>query len=104
MGSDLAGQVLERARMIPDGLEPLCPHTWHIRGEVLHAVREEMAGSLADILDRRLGLLHSTPCHAADAAETAARIAAPLLGWDDPMRIHQIETWQREAGAKVSRP
>lgn len=87
--------VLERARLMPDGLAPLCSHTWHLKAEVVHAVREEMAGSVADILERRLGLRHTTPCHGADAAEATARLVGPLLGWDAAEQ-------SRQAGAYLS--
>jgi len=86
--------VLERARLVPDGLAPLCPHTWHLKAEVVHAVREEMAGTVGDILERRLGLRHTTPCHGGDAADLTARLAGPLLGWDAAEQSRQAEAYR----------
>ncbi|MEK7476208.1 MAG: glycerol-3-phosphate dehydrogenase/oxidase [Candidatus Coatesbacteria bacterium] len=87
-------QVLEAAGSIPGGLDPLCPHTWHIRGEIVHAIRAEMAGDLEDLLVRRLGITHTCVCRGTDAAEAAAAVAAPLLGWDDARRAREVEGYR----------
>jgi glycerol-3-phosphate dehydrogenase len=88
-------QVLEAAATIPDGLEPLCPHTWHIRGEIVHAARSEMARDLDDLLVRRLGVTHTTSCRGTDAAPAAAAVAAPLLGWDEARRDREVDAYVR---------
>jgi len=74
-------KVLETAG-IPGGLEPLCPHTWHVMAEATYAVREEMACDLDDVLVRRLGVAHTSTCRGTCAAEAVASVVAPLLGWD----------------------
>lgn len=96
-----AALVLERATILPGGLTPLCPHTWHVQAEVLHAVREEMAGSVGDILERRLGMRHTCACHGADAAETVARLAGPLLGWDAPEQARQAAVYRELVSASA---
>jgi glycerol-3-phosphate dehydrogenase len=78
-----AEAVLRSARKIPGGLEPLCPHTGRLAGEVAFAVREEMAVTLGDILDRRLGLRKTAACGGRCAAGAAARIAGGILGWSE---------------------
>ncbi len=62
-------------------LAPLAPGVPALRGEVRRAVEREMALTLPDILDRRLALLLFSEEGATAAAEVAAGIAAPLLGW-----------------------
>ena len=60
-----------------------------LRVEALHAVRREMATSLADIVFRRTELgTGGDP--GADAVQAAADIAGKELGWDDTMRESQI--------------
>jgi glycerol-3-phosphate dehydrogenase len=51
------------------------------RAEVEYAVREEMALTLQDFLDRRARLFLWDPGNGLDEAATAARIMARLLGW-----------------------
>jgi glycerol-3-phosphate dehydrogenase len=87
-------RVLEAAGSIPGGLDPLCPHTWHVKGEIVHAVREEMAGDLEDLLVRRLGIAHTTTCRGTDGAAAAAAVAAPLLGWDTGHLGREIEGYR----------
>jgi glycerol-3-phosphate dehydrogenase len=61
---------------------PICPSAETTAAEVLHAVRNEKARTLGDILLRRTGAAFG-PCLGLDCAPEAARIAAPLLGWDE---------------------
>lgn len=51
-GSEALG-VATGCRATPGGTEPLVPGLPYLRGEALHAVRNEMACSLADVLCRR---------------------------------------------------
>jgi len=64
-----AGDVLELCR--GELAEPLVPGHPYLKGEVLYAVRNEMAHSVADVLARRLPL--------ALLDEAAARDAAPFV-------------------------
>jgi glycerol-3-phosphate dehydrogenase len=89
------GQVLEAATNVAGAFEPLCPHTARTRAEVAHAVRNEMALTLEDILERRLGISHTAPCRGADAVEEAARIAAPLLGWTGEKTAGEIADYRK---------
>jgi len=90
-----AGQVLEAGRDVPDALSPLCPHTARLRAEVAHAVRNEMALTLPDILDRRLGITHATACRGADCVKPAAEVAARLLEWNGKETAKQIADYSR---------
>lgn len=63
--------------------------TTTLRAEVLHAVREEMALTLADIVFRRTDL--ATGGHPGPAAlQEAASLAARELGWDEARRREEV--------------
>ncbi|MHC4952289.1 MAG: glycerol-3-phosphate dehydrogenase/oxidase [Planctomycetota bacterium] len=73
--SDLAGCIGEAPGTLDDA-------TPILRGEVLHAVRAEMALTLPDIVFRRTEL-GSAGAPTAAALRECANIAAKELGWDD---------------------
>ncbi len=66
----------------PELAAPLAPNCPAIGAEVIHAIRNEMAHSLADFLVRRTSLIWRYPIEAEAAAPAAARIMAAELGWD----------------------
>ena len=74
------GRILDVARKYPDGLERLCPDNPEIVGQLHHAVREEMAVTLQDVLLRRTGIGQSA-CLGRDCAEPIARRMAEICGW-----------------------
>jgi glycerol-3-phosphate dehydrogenase len=79
------GRVLDVARKLPDGTERLCPANREIVAQLHHAVTEELAVSLQDVLLRRTGI-GASRCRGLDcAAAIGARMAA-LLGWS-PRRL-----------------
>jgi len=63
---------------LAERLGPGCPV---IKAEIVHAVREEMAVSLADAVLRRTSLAHTAP-PAGETVEAAAALMAAELGWD----------------------
>ena len=65
----------------PDLARPLGDGCPAIGAEVVHAVRNEMAHSLADFLVRRTSLTWRYPLEAATAGPAAARIMGEQLGW-----------------------
>jgi glycerol-3-phosphate dehydrogenase len=75
-------------------LAPLGPGSAAVRGEVRLAVEQGMALSLADILDRRTGLLLFSDDHGLAAAPAAAAIAGELLGWTDAEVMAQLEAYR----------
>ena len=71
--------------------------------EVRHAVREEMALSLADVVLRRTPL--GTMGHPGRAAlEACARVAGAELGWDEPRRAREIALVENEYLRLTGRP
>ena len=68
---------------------PLHPARPHVAAEVIYAIREEMALTLADIVIRRMGvgaLDHPGP----DVLQSAAALAAPELAWDDARTRREV--------------
>jgi glycerol-3-phosphate dehydrogenase len=67
----------------------LCPHHPHLRAEVVHAVRHEMARHLEDWFLRRTRTAFHR-CHGTDAVEAAADLFAAEIGWDAGRRRAEI--------------
>jgi len=78
----------------PGWLAPLAPGSDALRGEVRLAVERGMALALADILDRRTGLLLFGSDRGLAEAPAAAEIAGRLLGWDDATRQAQLDAFR----------
>ena len=92
-----AEELLRLGESDPAWLEPLAPGSMALRGEVRLAVEQAMALTLADILDRRTGLLLFSDDHGLAAAPAAAAIAGSLLGWSDAETTSQLEVYARLA-------
>lgn len=74
----------------PALLAPLAPSTPVIGAEIVHAVRAEMAMTLADVVLRRTDLGSAgRPVH--EALETCSRIMARECGWDEPRRMAELD-------------
>ncbi|MEJ2748353.1 MAG: glycerol-3-phosphate dehydrogenase C-terminal domain-containing protein [Anaerolineae bacterium] len=78
--------VLDYAAQQPELAEPIGDSTV-LKAEIGHAVREEMAQKLSDVVFRRTDL--GTGQHPGEAAlQTCARLMAAELGWDE-RRVQQ---------------
>jgi glycerol-3-phosphate dehydrogenase len=90
-----AREVLDLARADPSLASPLCPHHRGVEAEVVHAVENEWAQSLGDVLLRRnaLGL---SACQALDCVERVADRMGTVLGWDQDRRRKEIDAYRRE--------
>jgi glycerol-3-phosphate dehydrogenase len=75
----------------PDLARPIVPGLPFYRGEIVHAVRHEMARTLQDVFRRRIPLILLTPLPA-EIVWDAARLAGDILGWSEERRA-------REAGS-----
>lgn len=73
--------------------QPLAPDVPALRGEVRLAVEQEMALTLADCLDRRLGLRLFSADGGAAAAPAAAQIMGQLLGWSAAEQARQLQAY-----------
>jgi glycerol-3-phosphate dehydrogenase len=65
------------------------------RGEVAYAVREEMALTLEDFLERRARLFLWDPHNGLTVAAEVARLMGDLLGWDTARRDAELAAYQR---------
>ena len=87
-------RVLELGRKLPDGFERLCPSNPEIVAQLHHAVREEMAVSLQDLLLRRTGIGQSR-CQGLDCAEPIAARMAELGGWTRRRLDAELEAYSQ---------
>ena len=74
----------------------------YLRAEVLYAVRAEGARHLADVLERRTRLDYETRDRGVAAAEEAAAIIAPELGWDEARREQEIASYRAVIAARLA--
>lgn len=68
--------------------------------EVVYAARSEGALHLEDVLHRRLRLEFEVPDRGVGAAEAAARLVAPVLGWDEGRVDDEVARFTREVEAR----
>ena len=73
-------RVVELAGKVPGGGERLCPANPEIVAQLHHAVQEERAVSLQDVLLRRTGI-GTSACQGLDCAESIAERMGQLHGW-----------------------
>jgi glycerol-3-phosphate dehydrogenase len=88
--------VLSVADGRPELLDPLVPGLHYLEAEAVYAVRHEMAGSVADVLDRRTRASLRDARGAATAAARVAALIGPELGWDEARMTAEAD---RYAGA-----
>ena len=84
-----ARMVLEHLRRDPGLAAPLCPHQPHLRAEVVHALRVEMALHLDDWFLRRSHMAYGD-CHGLDAVDGVADLFAAELGWSRERRAAEV--------------
>jgi glycerol-3-phosphate dehydrogenase len=77
-----AERLVEAMSADPRLAERLSPSLPVTQAEVQYAVREEMAMTLEDFLERRSRLLLWDPDNGVAVAESAARAMGAILGWD----------------------
>jgi len=79
----LGADVLTLAHSDPDLAAPLVPGLPYLRAEAVYAVREEMARTLADVLERRTRARIIARDASLEAAPSVAALIGRELGWDD---------------------
>jgi glycerol-3-phosphate dehydrogenase len=87
-------RVLELGRKLPDGFERLCPSNPEIVAQLHHAMREEQAVTLQDVLLRRTGLGQSR-CQGLDCAEPIAARMAEMAGWSRRRHDAELEAYSQ---------
>jgi glycerol-3-phosphate dehydrogenase len=85
-----SSEVLALADGRPELLEPVVAGLPYIGAEVLYAAREEMAGTLDDVLSRRTRATIQRAQPTMDAASAIATLIAPDMGWDEAETREQV--------------
>lgn len=78
----LVVEIIDLIKEDPSLAALVDPRCRYVRAEVVHAVVNESALHLEDVLQRRTHLSIETCDHALDGADATAKLMAPLLGWD----------------------
>ncbi len=94
-----SGEVLALADGRPELLEPVVAGLPYTGAEVLYAAREEMAGTLDDVLSRRTRAMIQRAQDSMDAATAVAELIAPDMGWSETDVRDQVARFT-EAGQK----
>lgn len=97
-----AEEVRRFVASAPELAEPLASDCAVTRGEVVYAVRKEMALTLGDILLRRTGAAFD-PAYRSAWARRAAKVAAPWLDWDDSGRRAALAGFEAELRRTIVR-
>jgi glycerol-3-phosphate dehydrogenase len=88
-----ARRLLDLAKQSPDLREPFDPESGAFGAEIVFAVQEEMATSLADILMRRT-MVGLGPRMAIGADRAAAGVAQRHLGWDQARADREVDAFR----------
>jgi glycerol-3-phosphate dehydrogenase len=88
-------EVLQYCREHPEWSQPVVPNLAVIKAEVVHAVRAEMAQTLADVVLRRTEL-GTAGYPGDDALRTVARTVADEMGWDESRIASEMESVRAE--------
>ena len=80
--------------------EPLVAGQPYLKAEAVHAVRDELAHTLDDVLTRRIPLRWLARDAAVAAAETTARLIAPELGWSEERITTEVESFRAACAAE----
>ncbi len=92
-----AAAVLDCVEERPAWGEPLCRGWPHIGAEVVVAVRDEMAVTLADVLLRRTRLALLLPGQGTEIAAQVAALMGDELEWSQDARSAQVSDYTRAA-------
>jgi glycerol-3-phosphate dehydrogenase len=80
---------------------PLVDDAPYLGAEIAYAVTDEGALHLDDVLTRRTRLSIETRDRGLEAAERAAAILAPILGWDEDTVIREVEHYRARVAAEL---
>jgi glycerol-3-phosphate dehydrogenase len=91
-GTD-APRVLELTEREAQLLQPLLPGGAAIRAEVVHAIRQEMAQTIEDILLRRIGMQFHGWKEAAEAAPVVGQLLAREFAWSEAQTCKAVAAY-----------
>ncbi len=79
----------------PELAEPVVEGLPFLAGDLLHALREEGALTIEDLLWRRSEILLKAPDQGLECLEQVADLAASQLGWDDERKSREMADYRR---------
>jgi glycerol-3-phosphate dehydrogenase len=94
--------VTRLAMAEPDLAAPVVPGHPIIAAELVHAMRREMAITLADLAIRRTHLFYDAPNHAIEQISAVASLAAREMAWDAERRAAELAAYQSEINLNMS--
>jgi glycerol-3-phosphate dehydrogenase len=95
--------IASAARSRPELREALCPHTSHIVAEAVHAMANEYAVTLGDVLLRRVPVALGA-CWSPECSREASKKVGTAVGWDEREAKSAWEAFEAERGAFLRRP
>ncbi|GAA4545500.1 glycerol-3-phosphate dehydrogenase/oxidase [Pseudonocardia xishanensis] len=96
----LISEILDLVAADPSLGEPLGGAPDHIRAEIVYAAASEGALHLDDVLTRRTRTSIETFDRGLGAAQEAADLIAPILGWTDEQKAKEVEHYQGRVAAE----
>ena len=96
----LVTELLDLVAADPSLGEPLPGNEDYLRVEVVYATAAEGARSLDDMLTRRTRISIETWDRGLACAEPAARLMAPLLGWDETAILAEVARYHARVAAE----
>jgi glycerol-3-phosphate dehydrogenase len=110
MAAHLAGRygtetpaVLALSEGRPELLQPLVAGLHYLEVEALFAVREEMAMTISDVLDRRTRASLRDARAAGSAATRVATLIGPELGWDEERMASEADAYAESVRSTLAR-
>lgn len=94
--------LVRAVRADPQLARPVAAGHPATKGQLLHAVRREMAATLSDLLVRRLRIFHEAPGHAAAEAPSIVDFLAGELGWDAARQAAELAAYLEEVAQMLS--
>jgi glycerol-3-phosphate dehydrogenase len=98
----LAGRYGTEISADPSLGEPLVTGLPYLRAEAIHAVRNEMARTLDDVLSRRTRARLFDRHASVVAAEAVALLIAPDLGWSIDRQAEEVAAYHRSCAAEAA--
>ena len=89
----LIADILDTDGSLAEPMEAGLPHVW---AEVVHAVRNDLACTVDDVLSRRIPLILISMEQGLEQAERVADILADELSWNDDQRQASLDHFRRE--------
>jgi len=83
--------------------EPLCPHSCHIVAEAVHAMNNEYAVTLGDVLLRRVPVALGA-CWSPECSREASKRIAVAVGWDEQPTTEAWEGFEAEREMFLRKP